>query len=142
MAVKFFYLAKKLRTLKLNIFARAIELILRYLCGCEIHGNTKIGKGLQLPHNGLGVVINPNTIIGNNVKIHQNVTIGGREGSGAPVIEDNVLIGTGAVILGDIIIHKGVKIGANAVVICDIPENTIAVGVPAIIKNVRGVNEK
>lgn len=142
MAVKLFYLAKKLRILKLNIFARVIELLLRYLCGCEIHGNTKIGKGLQLPHNGLGVVINPKTVIGNNVKIHQNVTLGGREGSGAPIIEDNVLIGTGAVVLGDVIIHKGAKIGANAVVIYDIPENMIAVGVPAKIKNTKGVNKK
>lgn len=92
------------------------------------------GVGLKLPHNGLGVVIHQNTIIGNNVKVLQNVTIGGRNGSGLPIIGDNVVIGAGAVLLGDIKIGNNVRIGANAVVLCDVPEDAIAVGVPAVIK--------
>ena len=92
------------------------------------------GKGLLLPHNGLGVVIHPKVVIGKNVKILQNVTIGGREGSGLPIIKDNVEIGAGAVILGNIIIGSHSKIGANAVVISNVPDNSIAVGVPAQVK--------
>ena len=134
MAVKLFYLAHKMREKHIPLLPRIIEWMLRYICGCEIHGIMRVGTGLQLPHNGLGMVINPNTIIGNNVKIYQNVTIGGREGSGAPIIDDDVMIGAGAVVIGDVHIYKGAKIGANAVVLQDVPENAIAVGVPAVIK--------
>lgn len=135
MAVRLFYWSIKMRQLKLIFVSFIIEKILRYVFGCEIYSRMKIGIGLQLPHNGLGVVINPNSVIGNNVKIHQSVTIGGREGSGCPIIEDNVLIGAGAKVLGDIRVGKGAKIGANAVVLQNVPAYTIAVGVPAVIKN-------
>lgn len=84
-----------------------------------------------MPHNGLGVVVHPNVIIGNNVTIRQNVTIGGRNGSGLPIIMDNVEIGAGAVLLGDIIIGESARIGANAVVLTDTPPHHTAVGVPA-----------
>ena len=134
MAVKLFYFAKKCRKLHIPHLSRLMELLLRYVCGCEIHSVMEVGEGLQLPHNGLGVVINPNTVIGNNVKIHQNVTLGGREGSGCPVIGDDVLIGAGAVVLGDIRVGNGAKIGAGAVVLNDVPDEAIAVGVPAVIK--------
>lgn len=134
MGVKLFYFAKKCRRIHLNIIAKIVEWIIRYICGCEISSRMQIGSGLQMPHNGLGVVINANSVIGNNVKILQNVTIGGREGSGCPVIEDNVLIGAGAVVLGDIVIGEGAKIGANAVVLHDVPKYCIAVGVPAVVK--------
>lgn len=137
MAVKLFYIGIKLRRYHMPLLARFIELILRYFCGCELHTTMSVGGNLQLPHNALGVVINPNAIIGSNVKILQNVTIGGRNGSGAPVIDDDVLIGAGAVILGDVHIYKGAKVGANAVVLCDIPENATAVGVPAIVKKAK-----
>jgi len=134
MAVKLFYLAKKCRRMHIPLIPKLMELILRYICGCEIHSVMEVGEGLQLPHNGLGVVINPNTVIGNNVKIHQNVTLGGREGSGCPIIGDDVLIGAGAVVLGDIHVGNGAKIGAGAVVLKDVPAASIAVGVPATIK--------
>ena len=134
MAVKLFKLCQKLTKKHIPFIPRIIELLLRYFCGCEIHGRMKCGGKLQLPHNGLGVVINPNTVIGNNVKIYQNVTIGGRDGSGAPIIDDDVMIGAGAVILGDVHLYKGARIGANAVVICDVPAYATAVGVPAVIK--------
>lgn len=131
MAVRLFYLAKKCCSPPLRRF---IEWILRYLCGIEISSKMQCGTGLQLPHNGLGVVIHQNTVIGNNVKILQNVTIGGRNGSGLPIIGDNVEIGAGAVLLGDIKVGDNAWIGANAVVLCDVPENSIAVGIPAVIK--------
>lgn len=134
MAVKLFYLAILLRKKKLYMFSFILEKLLRHLYNCELHSSMIVGNGLQLPHNGLGVVINPNSIIGNNVKIHQNVTIGGREGSGCPVIEDDVLIGAGAKVLGDIRVGCRAKIGANAVVLQNVPADSIAVGVPAIIK--------
>ncbi|WP_370777351.1 serine O-acetyltransferase [Holdemania massiliensis] len=132
MAVKLFYLAKN--CCFCPPLRRFLEWMLRYICGIEISGKMQCGVGLKLPHNGLGVVIHQNTIIGNNVKVLQNVTIGGRNGSGLPIIGDNVVIGAGAVLLGDIKIGNNVRIGANAVVLCDVPEDAIAVGVPAVIK--------
>ncbi|MDL2292009.1 hypothetical protein LJC17_00240 [Acholeplasma sp. OttesenSCG-928-E16] len=134
MAVKIFYFAYKLRKKKFRLIPRICELILRYTFGIEISTRMVCGTGLQLPHNGLGVVINPKTILGNNVKIHQNVTLGGREGSGCPIIGDNVLIGCGAVLLGDITVGNGAKIGSNAVVLTSVPDDAIAVGIPAVIK--------
>ena len=138
MAIKIYYLAKRCYKLHLSIINRFFELILRYMFGIEIYSRMQCGNKLRLPHNGLGVVINPNAVVGNNVTIHQNVTIGGRNGSGCPIIRDNVSIGAGAVLLGDITIGDGAEIGANAVVINDVPEDTIAVGVPAVIKEKRG----
>ena len=134
MAVKLFYLAKNMQKKHLYSLVRLLEWILRYVCGCEIHASMKTGTDLQLPHNGLGCVLSPRAVIGNRVKILQNVTLGGREGSGCPVIEDDVLIGAGAVVLGDITVGTGAKIGANAVVLEDVPAHSIAVGVPAVIK--------
>lgn len=91
----------------------------------------EIGEGTVIGYQGIGVVIHKHTVIGKNCIISQNVTFGGKGGSGVPVIGDNVLIGAGAVLLGDIHIGNNVSIGANAVVLTDIPENAIAVGVPA-----------
>lgn len=134
MAAKLFYVAQKCYKNNFKILAKIICWFLRYVCGIEIEASMKCGTGLRLPHNGLGCVIHVGSIIGDNVTIHQNVTLGGREGSGLPIICDNVDIGVGAVILGDITIGKGSKIGANAVVIHDVPANSIAVGVPAVVK--------
>lgn len=106
----------------------------RVLLSCEIPSETTIGKGTSFVHNGLGCVINPDSIIGNNCHIYQNVSIAGRHERGCPIIEDNVFIGAGACILGGIRIGKGSSIGANAVVITDVPADSIAVGVPAKIK--------
>lgn len=93
-----------------------------------------IGDGTRLGHRGIGVVINKDATIGKNVLIRAHVTIGKiTSEKGAPVIEDNVLIGDGAKILGDIVIGKGSIIGANAVVLHDVAKNTTAVGIPARI---------
>lgn len=91
------------------------------------------GKDVTFGYNGLGIVLQRRVVIGSNVLISQNVTIGGRGSYGVPIIGDNVYIGAGAKILGDIKIGNGAKIGANAVVIKDVPANSTAVGVPAKI---------
>ncbi len=118
----------------MGFIARLIDyFIIRGFYSCDIQSNTKIGKGLELSHNGLGVVVHPKTIIGDNVKILQGVTLGGRVGSGLPIVGNNVIIGAGAKILGGIRIGDNVKIGANAVVLHDVPDNCTAIGVPAKI---------
>ena len=117
------------------------KLILRlniFLNGCSIGAPAQIGEGLYLPHP-IGIVIGGG-IIGRNVTIHQNVTLGLRhpwggipEKSIRPTIGDNATILAGAVVLGDVKIGKRAVIGANAVVLQDVPDDCIAVGVPARI---------
>lgn len=119
--------------------ARVLELLNFMVCGCAISVHAEIGEGTKFYHRGLGCVVHPNTIIGKNCIIFQNVTIGSRWSGGvcegeAPSIGNNVMVGAGAVILGNVRIADNVIIGANAVVITDIPENSIALGVPAIVK--------
>lgn len=97
----------------------------------DLPPSVKIGEGTLFAHNGLGCVVNSEAIIGNNCKIYQNVTIGGRHERGVPVIEDNVFIGAGACVLGGIKIGSNSNIGANSVVIKDVKSNTTVVGVPA-----------
>ncbi len=106
--------------------------------GIEIHPGATIGKGLFIDH-GTGVVIGETAIIGNNVTIFHGVTLGGtgkEKGKRHPTIGNNVLIGCGAKLLGNITIGDNVKIGANAVIVKDVPENTTVVGIPGkVIKN-------
>lgn len=135
MASYLFYIAVKFRHYHIAIFAKLIEIVLRYFFGCEVSSKMSVGKGMRLLHNGLGVVIHPKSVIGDNLRIHQNVTIGGRTGYGLPIIGNNVMIGAGAVIMGEIKVGDNVKIGANAVVMTNVPDNCVAVGVPARIIN-------
>lgn len=107
--------------------------LIRFLFSAEIPYTVELGDNVDLVHGGLGVVIHKDAKIGANTKIYQNVTIGGLPDGGVPVIGQNVLIGSGAVILGGINIGDNAKIGANAVVLIDIPPNSTAVGVPAKI---------
>ena len=106
--------------------------------GIEIHPGAIIGKNLFIDH-GTGVVIGETAIIGNNVTIYHGVTLGGtgkEKGKRHPTIGNNVLIGTGAKLLGNITIGDNVKIGANSVVLTDIPDNTTVVGIPGkVVKN-------
>jgi len=93
-----------------------------------------VGKDVILGYKGLGIVIHRHAWIGDRVNVGPKVTIGGRAGiPGAPRIEDDVLIGSGAQVLGPICIGQGAQIGANAVVLCDVPSGATAVGVPARI---------
>lgn len=109
------------------ILPQIIKASIRILWGGVIPYQADIGEGTTLGYQSLGIVLNKNTRIGKNCTICQNVTLG----SGGPIIGDNVLIGAGAVILGNVVIGNNVDIGANAVVLCDIPDNSVAVGAPA-----------
>lgn len=120
---------------KLYFLARLFSQFTRLMTGIEIHPGAQIGKGFVIDH-GMGVVIGETTIVKNDVTIFHQVTLGGRtseKGKRHPTIEDGVMIGAGAKILGNITIGKNAKIGANAIVLKDVPEEYIAVGIPANI---------
>ncbi|BCZ44816.1 serine acetyltransferase [Clostridium gelidum] len=113
--------------------ARLISQLARFFTGIEIHPGATIGKGLFVDH-GMGVVIGETAEVGDNVTLYHGVTLGGTGkdiGKRHPTIEDNVLIGTGAKVLGPITVGKGAKIGANAVVVKNVPAKATAVGSPA-----------
>ena len=121
--------------LKLFLMARMINYVGRMLTGVDIHPGATIGKRLFIDH-GQGVVIGETAIIGNDVVIFHGATLGGTgkdKGKRHPTIGNNVIIGCGAKVLGNITIGDNAKIGANAVVLKDIPANATAVGVPAKI---------
>ncbi len=116
--------------------ARLISQRARRVTGIEIHPGATLGEGILIDH-GMGIVIGETAEVGNNVTLFHGVTLGGVGGDkGAkrhPTVEDDVIIGSGAKILGNITIGKGAKVGANAVVLHDVPPYTTAVGVPARI---------
>lgn len=123
----YFYKHKKF------FLARLISQVSRFFTGIEIHPGAKIGKGLFIDH-GMGVVIGETAEVGDNVTLYHGVTLGGTgkdSGKRHPTIENDVIIGTGAKVLGPIIIGKGAKIGANAVVLQNVPAGATAVGVRA-----------
>ena len=123
---KFFYKGKH------YFIARLISEFAKRRTGIEIHPGATIGKNLFIDH-GIGVVIGETTIIKDNVIIFHQVTLGGtgkEKGKRHPTIGNNVLIGTGAKILGNINIGDNTKIGANSVVLTDIEENSTVVGIP------------
>lgn len=107
--------------------------------GIEIHPGATIGKGLFIDH-GTGVVIGETAIIGENVTMFHGVTLGGLGGTGKrhPTVGNNVLIGTGATVLGNINVGDNAKIGASAVVLKDVPTNVTVVGIPAKVVKVNG----
>ena len=119
--------------------ARLFANISRFLTGIEIHPGAQIGEGLFIDH-GMGVVIGETTIIGNNVTLHQGVTLGGTSTQRVkrhPTLEDNVLVGVGAQIIGDIVIGENSKVGAGSVVMISVPPNATVVGVPGRVVAVR-----
>lgn len=123
-------LAHSLFKFKLFFIARLISQIARFFTGIEIHPGATIGRGLFIDH-GMGVVIGETSIIGDNVLLYHGVTLGGTgkdTGKRHPTIEDNVVIGAGAKVLGPITIGEGAKIGANSVVVKDVPKGATAVG--------------
>jgi len=112
--------------------ARFIMAVNQFITNIDIHPGATIGENVFIDH-GIGVVIGETTIIGNNVTIYQGVTLGGvslNPGKRHPTIEDDVTIGAGAKILGNITIGKGSKIGANSVVVKDVPPYSTVVGIP------------
>ena len=134
---------------KFDLIARMISQFSRFMTGIEIHPKAKIGKNLFIDH-GMGVVIGETFEIGDNVTIYHMATLGGispsinsddqRETKRHPTLQDNVVVGSGAQVLGPITIGKNAKIGANAVVTKDVPENGVMVGIPA--KNVGTATEE
>lgn len=103
--------------------------------GIEIHPAAQIGKGLFIDH-GHGVVIGETTIIGDNVTLYQGVTLGGtgkEKGKRHPTLEDNVMVGAGAKVLGSFTIGENSKIAAGSVVLEEVPPNSTVVGVPGIV---------
>ena len=140
-AVAIHFLAHNLWNFKLFLFARIISQFSRFITGIEIHPAAKIGKNLFIDH-GMGIVIGETTIIGDYVSIYQGVTLGGTKWEKKkrhPTINDNVVIGAGAKVLGPILVGKNSKIGANSVVIKNVPSNTTVIGIPArVIDNSAG----
>ncbi|MEW6505382.1 MAG: serine O-acetyltransferase EpsC [Chloroflexota bacterium] len=115
-----------------KLLARWLSHLNRFLTGIEIHPGARIGKRLFIDH-GMGVVIGETAEIGNNVTLYHGVTLGGvslEKGKRHPTIEDDVVIGAGAKVLGNIIVGRGSRVGANAVVIHSVPPNSVVVGVP------------
>ncbi len=122
-------------TRKLYTIARCISQFSRFLTGIEIHPGAKIGKGFFIDH-GSGVVIGETTEIGDNCLIYQGVTLGGtgkEKGKRHPTLGNNVMVGSGARVLGPFKVGDNAKIAANAVVLEEVPPNCTAVGVPARI---------
>jgi serine O-acetyltransferase len=126
--------------IKVPLIPRIISQAGRFFTGIEIHPGAVIGRGFFIDH-GMGVVIGQTTVVKNNVTLFQGVTLGGtgkEKGKRHPNIENNVVIGTGATVLGNITIGANSYIGANAVVIKDVPENSTIVGVPGRVTKQAG----
>jgi serine O-acetyltransferase len=121
--------------IKLFFLARYLSQVARFFTGIEIHPGAQIGKRFFIDH-GLGVVIGETAIIGDDVLLYQGSTLGGTgiiQGKRHPTIGNNVVIGAGAKVLGNIVIGDNSYIGANAVVIKDVPPNSTVVGIPGKI---------
>ena len=132
-AILFHRLAHFFWRIKLYWVARVTSYLSRIITGIEIHPGAIIGRRFFIDH-GMGVVIGETAIIGDDCTIYHGVTLGGtswKQGKRHPTLEDKVVIGAGAKILGPITIGSGAKIGSNAVVVKDIPKNATAVGIPA-----------
>lgn len=140
-AILFYRLNHILWQHKFCLTARILSQVARFLTGIEIHPGAQIGSGFMIDH-GMGVVIGETTIIGNNVTLYHDVTLGGRklyDKNGKklikrhPTIGNNVIVGSGAQILGPIKLGNGVKVGSNAIVITDIPDNCTVINTAAYI---------
>ncbi|MBL7070796.1 MAG: serine O-acetyltransferase [Candidatus Omnitrophica bacterium] len=133
-------IAKALLRIRIPLLPRLVSQVGRSITGIEIHPGAEIGNGLFIDH-GMGVVIGETTVIGDNVTLFQGVTLGGtgkERGKRHPTIGNNVVVGTGAKILGNIKVGDNVIVGANAVVLKDIPPNSTVVGVPGRVAKREG----
>ncbi|MCV2349263.1 serine O-acetyltransferase [Paucibacter sp. Y2R2-4] len=130
--ISLFRLAHWLLSHRVPILPRLLYVLNRIVFSIALPPSVKVGKDALFGYSGLGVVVHARAVIGDRVKISQNVTIGGRSGFfEVPILEDDVEVGAGACVLGPVRIGRGAKIGANAVVLIDVPAGAIAVGVPA-----------
>ncbi|MBI4432846.1 MAG: serine O-acetyltransferase [Candidatus Omnitrophica bacterium] len=139
-ALFYYRIAHAVHKARFFFLARFISQSARWITGIEIHPGAVIGKRFFIDH-GMGVVIGETSVIGDNVTLFQGVTLGGtgkEKGKRHPTLGDNVVIGTGAKILGNIHIGDNVSVGANAVVLRDVPANSTVVGVPGRIASRQG----
>jgi len=133
-------ISSSLRKISMPVLPRVISQLTKFFTGIEIHPGAAIGKGLFIDH-GMGVVIGETTIIGDNVTLFQGVTLGGtgkEKGKRHPTLGNNVVVGAGAKILGNITVGSDVLVGANAVVLRDVPDDSTVVGVPGRVAKRRG----
>lgn len=131
--------AHKLHTAGFTLTARILSQINRGLTGIEIHPGAKIGRRCFIDH-GMGVVIGETAEIGDDVLMYQNVTLGGtgkERGKRHPTVGNNVVLGTGAKVLGNITIGNNAKVGAGSVVVRPVPDNSTIVGVPGRVARIR-----
>lgn len=128
-------IAHKLNYWKIPLIPRIISNITRFFTGIEIHPAARIGRRFFIDH-GMGVVIGATTIIGDDVLLYQGVTLGGtgnEHGKRHPTLGDNIVVGSGAKVLGNIEIGSNSRIGAGSVVVDSVPENSTVVGIPGRI---------
>ncbi len=134
--------AHKLYKWKVPFIPRLVSQVLRFTTGIEIHPGAEIGRRFFIDH-GMGVVIGETCIIGDDVLLYQGVTLGGtgkEHGKRHPTLKNNVVVGSGAKVLGNITIGNNVRIGAGSVVITDVPDDSTVVGIPGRV--VMHKNEK
>ena len=139
-ALVFYRIAHSLHLWKVPFFPRLISQIGRFFTGIEIHPGAKIGKRFFIDH-GMGVVIGETAEIGDDVTLYQGVTLGGTgkdRGKRHPTLGNDVVVGTGAKVLGNIRIGDHTQVGANAVVIRDVPPYSTVVGVPGRVVKTAG----
>ena len=132
-AIIIYRVAHALYRLRIPLIPRALSYLARFLTGAEIHPAARIGKGFFIDH-ATGVVIGETAVIGNNVMLYHGVTLGGhgwwRDKKGSkrhPTLEDNVIVGVGATILGPVTVKRNSRIGALSVIVDDIPEDSTVV---------------
>lgn len=134
--ILFYRLSHRLWQKGWRLSARLLSQFGRLLTGVEIHPGAQIGKNFFIDH-GMGVVIGETAVIGDNVTMYHGVTLGGTKSYGGkgskrhPTVEDNVVIGAGAQVLGPVTVGKNAKVGANATVVKDVPQNTTVIGTAA-----------
>ncbi|MGV8082773.1 MAG: serine O-acetyltransferase [Coriobacteriia bacterium] len=129
-----YYFAHQLYEWRVPIIPRMCEVAYRVFLGAQIPAACRIGRDSGLNYGGLGLVVHPDVVIGENVSLGPGVTIGCRNGcSQMPVLGDNIIVGAGAKVLGPVHVGSGSVIGANAVVTKDVPPRSVAAGIPARI---------
>ncbi len=132
-------IAHKLRYWKIPVIPRMISYFSRILTGIEIHPGARIGRRFFIDH-GMGVVIGETTFIGDDVLLYQGVTLGGtgkEQGKRHPTLEDNVIVGAGAKVLGNLTIGENSRIGAGSVVVDNVPADSTVVGIPGRVVHQR-----
>ena len=139
-AIIAYRISHRLMGMRIPFLPRFISQFAKWVTGIEIHPGATIGEALFIDH-GMGVVIGETTVIGKNVTLFQGVTLGGtgkERGKRHPTLGNNIVVGTGAKVLGNVTIGDNVQIGANAVVVKDVPPNSTVVGVPGRIVRKEG----